>query len=203
MIDLSILHNLLTENGTLAYADLIIAADGANSKVRRYVTDIERICAGITIMEGNVYNAATNAPSLWELTSGGKVFAHWNGKTIVLSAKGEGSLSFYTTIKETAEWVKDPGIDFTDKKQVFTWFKQRFADWSDAWQEIFITDESYFVHRPQYYFTIDQSWQTRSNLTLLGDAAHQTPPSGDGVNQAMLDAVDLYEALCMEDFKTI
>ncbi len=194
--------NLLFENGSTAYADLVIAADGANSKVRRYVTDIKRIYSGVTIVEGNIYNAATNAPRLWELTNNGKVFAHWKGKTIVLSAKGEGSLSFYTITKESADWVKAPGIDFSDKECVFAWFKQRFNDWSDVWQEIFLTNESYFVHRPQYYFPLDQSWKTLPNLTLLGDAAHQTPPSGDGVNQAMLDALGLYEALCIGDFGT-
>jgi 2-polyprenyl-6-methoxyphenol hydroxylase-like FAD-dependent oxidoreductase len=195
--------NMIFENGTTAYADLVIAADGANSKIRKYITNIGRIYSGTTIIEGNVYNAANNAPHLWELLNGGKIFAHWDGKTIIMSAKGEGSLSFYTITKEPDNWVKAPGIDFANKKQVFNWFKQRFADWSNIWHEIFATDESYFVHRPQYYFPSDQSWQSLPNLTMLGDAAHQTPPSGDGVNQAMLDAVELYEALCIENLSTV
>lgn len=195
--------DLVFENGTTTYADLVIAADGANTKVRKYVTDIQRIYSGTTIVEGNIYNAATNAPHLWNLTNGGKIFAHWNGKAIVLSAKGEGSLSFYTMTKEAESWVKSPGIDFTDRKQVLSWFKQRFSDWSKDWHEIFSTDESYFVHRPQHYFPLDQHWQTLPNLTMLGDAAHQTPPSGDGVNQAMLDALELYEALCIEQHSNV
>lgn len=64
--------NLFFENGTTAYADLVIAADGANSKVRKYITDIQRVYSGITIIEGNIYNAATNAPYLWEFTNGEK-----------------------------------------------------------------------------------------------------------------------------------
>ncbi len=187
--------NLLFENGIITYADLVIAADGANTKVRKYITDIQRIYSGTTIVEGNIYHAAINAPDLWALTDGGKIFAHWDQKTIVLSAKGEGSLSFYTITKEEENWVNSPGIDFSKKDEVFAWFKMRFGDWSDKWHEIFSTDESYFVHRPQYYFPEDQAWQPLSNLTMLGDAAHQTPPSGDGVNQAMWDAVDLYEAM--------
>ncbi|RFZ81830.1 FAD-dependent monooxygenase [Mucilaginibacter terrenus] len=194
---------LVFDNGTIAYADLVIAADGANSRVRKYVTDIARVYSGLTIVEGNVYNAATNAPRLWELTNGGKVFAHWNSKTIVLSAKGEGSLSFYTITKEPESWIKSPGINFNQKDEVFGWFKQRFNNWSNDWHEIFAGDESYFVHRPQYYCPANQSWQPLANLTLLGDAAHQTPPSGDGVNQAMLDAVDLYESLCTEGHATV
>ncbi|TRW26452.1 FAD-dependent monooxygenase [Flavobacterium zepuense] len=195
--------NLLFEDGTAAYADLVIAADGANSKVRKYVINIERIYSGITIVEGNIYNAAVNAPHLWELTNGGKIFAHWKGKAIVLSAKGEGSLSFYTLTKETDDRLITQRVDATNKEQVFAWFKQRFSDWSDNWHEIFLTDDSYFVIRPQYYFPTSQSWETLPNITMLGDAAHQTPPSGDGVNLAMQDALKLYEALCVENFSTI
>ncbi|CAM3794795.1 NAD(P)/FAD-dependent oxidoreductase [Mucilaginibacter galii] len=195
--------NMIFEDGTTAYADLVIAADGANTKIRKYITHIPRIYSGSTIVEGNIYNAAMNAPGLWKLTNGGKVFAHWNGKTIVLSAKGEGSLSFYTITKESESWVIAPGINFNTKEEVFTWFKQCYADWSNHWHEIFSTDESYFVHRPQYYYPSNQTWTSLVNLTMLGDAAHQTPPSGDGVNQAMLDAVDLHEAFFLKNSSSV
>lgn len=195
--------NLFFENGATAYADLVIAADGANTRLRKYMTEIPRIYSGIAIVEGNIYNAAVNAPHLWKLTGGGKVFAHWRGKTIVLSAKGEGSLSFYTISKEPEDWVKTSGARLNNKETVSSWFKERFSDWSSVWHEVFLSDKSYFVCRPQYYFPTDQQWQTLPNLTIIGDAAHQTPPSGDGVNQAMLDALELHEALCMKSFSTI
>ncbi|WP_342644841.1 NAD(P)/FAD-dependent oxidoreductase [Mucilaginibacter sp. CSA2-8R] len=191
------------KNGTDTYADLVVAADGANTKVRPYVTPITRIYSGITIVEGNIYNAAVNAPQLWQLTNGGKIFAHWAGKTLVLSAKAEGSLSFYTITREPESWAQSPGINFNHKDEVFAWFKTRFADWSAIWHEIFETDDSYFVHRPQYYFPLNQAWQSQTNITLLGDAAHQTPPSGDGVNQAMLDAVELCDALCLQSHHSL
>jgi 2-polyprenyl-6-methoxyphenol hydroxylase-like FAD-dependent oxidoreductase len=191
--------DLVFENGSRAYADLVVGAEGVNSKVRKYLTNIQRIYSGITIVEGNIYKAASNAPELWALTNGGKVFAHWDSKVIVMSAKGEGSLSFYTITKEKEDWVKTSGIDFNVKEQVAAWFKERFSDWSSNWHEIFKSDDSYFVARPQYYCPTDQAWESQPNLTLLGDAAHQTPPSGDGVNQAMLDAVELYNAMDLEN----
>jgi 2-polyprenyl-6-methoxyphenol hydroxylase-like FAD-dependent oxidoreductase len=49
------------------------------------------------------------------------------------------------------------------------------------------------------YFPLDQNWDTKSNITLIGDAAHLMPPSGEGVNTAMLDALDLSE--CLNDGK--
>lgn len=138
------------------------------------------------------------------MTNGGKVFAMCGEKTIVLSAKGEGSLSFYTGTKETEDWVKTSGIDFENKEGVLAWFKQRFSEWNTDWQEVFLADESYFIARPQYSFPLNQSWQTLPDLTMLGDAAHLMPPfAGEGVNQAMQDALELYEALCLGDFSTI
>lgn len=191
------------ENGTAAYADLVVAADGASSKVRKYLTDIRPLYAGITIVEGNIYHAATNAPRLWELTNGGKVYALGGHKTIVLSAKGEGSLSVYTSTREPENWAKTSGIDFSDKAQVFAWFKQRFSDWSPDWDELFASSETWFTPRPQYYFPATQAWPTLPNLTMLGDAAHAAPPSGEGVNLALLDALELGAALGTENFSTV
>ncbi len=191
-------------DATTSYADFVVAADGANSRLRKHITAIKPIYSGITVVDGNISNAARNAPRLWELTNGGKVIAMWQGKAIYLSAKGEGSLNFYTGTREAEEWATTSGIDFTNREQVFSWFKERYADWSAEWHELFGTDQGYYVARPQYYFPTDQSWPALSNLTMLGDAAHAMPPfAGEGVNQAMQDALELYEALCKASFDTI
>jgi len=43
---------------------------------------------------------------------------------------------------------------------------------------------------------LNQKWKAQSNITLIGDAAHWMPPfAGEGVNMAMLDALQLSEAL--------
>lgn len=195
--------DLIFENGTTAYADLVVAADGAGSKLRKYVTGIPRIYSGATIVEGNIYNAAANAPQLWELTASGKVYALGGRKSIVLSAKGDGSLSFYTSTLEREDWAATSGIDFNDKEQIAAWFKARYPDWSSDWHELFQSDDAYVVARPQYYFPTTQSWPSLPDLTLLGDAAHVSPPYGEGVNQAMLDALELYEALYSGTFSTM
>jgi 2-polyprenyl-6-methoxyphenol hydroxylase-like FAD-dependent oxidoreductase len=47
----------------------------------------------------------------------------------------------------------------------------------------------------------DQTWGTLPNLTMLGDAAHLMPPyAGEGVNMAMLDALELAQCLLSDDF---
>jgi 2-polyprenyl-6-methoxyphenol hydroxylase-like FAD-dependent oxidoreductase len=106
------------KDGTVAGADIVIGADGANSKIRKFVTDSKPIYSGVTMIEGTVYEAAKNAPLLWELTKGGKVFALGNHRTLITSAKGEGSLSFYTGCKKGESWTKDSGLDFNDHHQL-------------------------------------------------------------------------------------
>lgn len=113
------------------YADLVIAADGANSRLRKYLTDIAPVYSGLTIVEGNIHHASINAPELWKLVKGGKIFALGLEKSIILSAKGDGSLSFYTGTKETEDWVKASGINFENKQEIYNWFKERFADWGN------------------------------------------------------------------------
>lgn len=192
------------KNGKSFYADLVIAADGANSKIRPYLTDIKPIYSGVTIVEGNIYEAEKNTPKLWEITKGGKVFALGNGQSIILSAKGEGSLSFYTGCKVPENWAQESGIDFNNKQQVFDWFKVAFSYWSEKWHELFASNEIWFMPRPQYHFPLDQTWTTLSNLTMLGDAAHRMPPyAGEGVNQAMQDAFELAENLTCDHFPDI
>ncbi len=105
------------KNGTSAYADLVIAADGANSKIRSTITDINPIYSGITIVEGNIYNAAVNAPKLYEILKGGKVFAFGDDQSIILSAKGDGSMSFYTGCKV-------PELIFQTKLQFISGFSR-------------------------------------------------------------------------------
>lgn len=195
---------LLFKNGTSAEADIVIAADGANSRIRPYITSIKPVYSGITVVEGNVYHAEKNAPRLNELLGGGKIFAFGDEQSLILSAKGDGTLSFYTGCRVTESWVQDSRIDFTDKQQVFNWFKEAFGSWNPVWQELFESDEVSFVPRPQYHFPTDQSWQTIGNLTMLGDAAHRMPPyAGEGVNMAMQDAFELAECLTGNHFPDI
>jgi 2-polyprenyl-6-methoxyphenol hydroxylase-like FAD-dependent oxidoreductase len=192
------------KNGTSVLADIVIAADGANSKIRPYITPIKPFYAGITAIEGAVHNSATASPMIHKLLKDGKIFAMGDEKTLIVSSKGDGSLVFYTSCKTDEQWSRECGIDFTDKTQVLAWFKTEYAGWDGVWLELFENASAHFVPRPQYCMPFDQTWEALPNLTILGDAAHLMPPyAGEGVNMAMLDALELGQCLINEDFSDI
>ena len=193
---------LVFQNGNIVVVDIVIGADGANSKIRPFVTDIKPFWTGITMLEGSIKDAEKTAPNIHKLLKGGKIFAYGNEKTLIVSSKGDGSFGFAASCKTSEFWYKESGIDFKDNKQVLAWFKKEFSEWSDVWHELFENEKTLFIPRPQYCMPLDQKWEAQSNITLIGDAAHWMPPfAGEGVNMAMLDALQLSESLTNPAFE--
>jgi 2-polyprenyl-6-methoxyphenol hydroxylase-like FAD-dependent oxidoreductase len=192
------------KNGHSATANIVIAADGANSRIRPYITPIKPVYSGVTCLEGMVYEAETACPDMHQLLKDGKIFAFGDEKSLIVSAKGDGSLVFYTGCKKEESWNKENGIDFSDKAQAVSWFKEEYTGWDDQWLELFENASSGLILRPQYCVPLDQTWEAQPNLTMLGDAAHLMPPyAGEGVNMAMLDALELSRCLLSEDFPDV
>ena len=189
------------KNETSSKADLVIGADGANSKVRPFITPIKPFFVGMTAVEGAVYASETATPKIHALLNGGKIFASGDEKTLIVSSKGDGSLAFYVGFHTEEDWSGNCGIDFNDRAQVMAWFKNEFSDWDSIWMELFENAEPHFIPRPQYCMPPDQYWEALPNLTMLGDAAHLMPPyAGEGVNMAMLDALELSECLTGKEY---
>lgn len=188
------------KNGNTAYADLVIAADGANSKIRPYLTDIKAFYTGIFMLEGNIANASQQAPNIAEMLAGGKLMAFGKSKNILMGQKAHDEIGYYLSIPIEEDWVKNNTVDFGDRQQVLDWFLQHYPEWDSLWQELFTHAMLPFIPRPIYCMPTDQTWQAQPNLTMIGDAAHVMPPfAGEGVNMAMLDALELSEILTDPD----
>ncbi|WP_426278756.1 FAD-dependent oxidoreductase [Chryseobacterium sp. S-02] len=192
------------KNNTTAYADIVIACDGANSKIRPYLTDTKPFYTGITMLEGNILQAKESAPKINALLKGGKIMAFGNKKNLLMGQKGNGDIGFYASFKTEENWAANCGLDYTDKAQILEWYKNYYPEWNSIWLELFENVETPFIPRPIYCIPFDQSWKTQPNLTLIGDAAHVMPPfAGEGVNMAMLDALELSEYLTSDQYRTL
>lgn len=190
------------KNGTSAYADLVIAADGAHSKIRPYLTHNKPVYSGVIMLEGII--SKEHAPRINALINGGKIMAFGNSKNILMGQKGNGDLGFYASFKADENWAAITGLDLSDNTAVLQWFKTEYPEWNAIWYELFEKATVPFIPRPIYFMPLDQSWKTKSNLTLIGDAAHVMPPfAGEGANMAMLDAMELSEHLTDRRYTTL
>ncbi|REC60727.1 FAD-dependent monooxygenase [Chryseobacterium pennae] len=190
------------KNGTSAYADLVIASDGAHSKIRPYLTEQKPVYSGVIMLEGIV--SKEHAPHINALINGGKIMAFGKSKNILMGQKGNGDLGFYASFKADENWTINSGLDFSDNTAILQWFKTEYPEWSEIWYELFEKATIPFIPRPIYFMPLDQTWETRSNVTLIGDAAHVMPPfAGEGANMAMLDALELSEHLTNSHYSTL
>ena len=189
-------------SGESFVADVAIAADGVNSRLRPSVTSIRPVYSGVMIVEGNIADAAADLPAFLKLLSGGfrAILAVGGEKSLAMGTKGDGSAAFYCGFKAPESWAKSPDMDFSDADVRLKWFHTTYPGWSDFYDPLF-QHTSKLVPRPQYFCPFDQRWEAKSNMTLIGDAAHVMPPyAGEGVNMAMLDALVLARQLLREDW---
>lgn len=192
------------KNGSSTTADIVIAADGANSKIRPYITNIKAFYSGITLLEVNIYNPEKATPHIYAMLNGGKIMAFGNTNNLFIGLKGSGDLTFYASFKAGENWSANNGLDYSDTTQLLAWFKTAYSGWGSIWYELFENAATPVVPRPIYCMPLNQTWKALPSLTMLGDAAHVMPPfAGEGANMAMLDALELSECLTSGKYNTL
>lgn len=192
------------KNSPSVYADIVIGSDGANSKIRPYITNIKPLYSGITMLEGNIYESKKAVPTIHSLLKGGKIMAFGNTQNILMGQKGDDALGFYASFKANENWATTNGLDYTNNKKMLEWFKKTYPEWNSIWYELFENASVPFIPRPIYYMPLDQTWESLPNITIIGDAAHVMPPfAGEGANMAMLDALELSECLTSDKYNSV
>ncbi len=188
------------KNGTKATADIVIGSDGYRSSIRPYVTDIKALYSGATIIQGEVEHPEVQCPEIYALVDHANLNAVGEGKSIVVQPRGDGGFTFYVPGLYPEHWAATSGLDFSNKEAAVKYLLERFEGWHPAYFKLFEASTQFTV-RPLDYFPLDQQWDSKSNITLIGDAAHLMPPSGEGVNTAMLDALDLCGCLTGGEYR--
>ncbi|RFZ92903.1 FAD-dependent monooxygenase [Mucilaginibacter conchicola] len=189
-------------NGKIATADLAIGADGYRSKVRPYLTSIEAQYSGASIIQGEIDHPETICPEIYRLVDNANLMVMGEGRTLAVQPRGDGGLTFYIASMLPENWKETSGLDFDNREQICTYLVKTHENWNPVFSSLFKTS-AHFVFRPLSYYPLDQRWATKGNLTLLGDAAHLMPPNGEGVNLAMLDALNLSECLTSAGYSSL
>ncbi len=186
-------HELTFSDGSTATTELLVGADGAWSKVRPLVSDAKPAYVGITYVETYLYNSDIHHKASAEAVGGGMMFAMAPGKGILAHREPKGVLHTYVGLKKPEDWIT--GIDFSDPPVAVACVAKEFEGWAPELTALITDGETAPVPRPIYTLPLEHRWDRVPGVTLLGDAAHLTAPSGEGANLAMYDGAQLAKAM--------
>lgn len=186
-------HELTFADGTTVRTELLVGADGAWSKVRPLLSAAKPEYTGVTFLETYLHDADERHPATAAVVGAGALYTGAPGKAIGAHREAGGILHTYIQLRRPAEWIA--AIDFTDVAAAKTRTAAEFDGWAPELVALITTGDTPLTPRPIHALPNDHRWTRVPGVTLLGDAAHLMPPSGEGANLAMFDGAQLAEAL--------
>jgi 2-polyprenyl-6-methoxyphenol hydroxylase-like FAD-dependent oxidoreductase len=186
-------HELAFADGTTVTTGLLVGADGAWSRVRPLLSDARPEYTGTTFIETYLHDADERHPATAQAVGGGAMYALAPGKGIVAHREAGGILHTYVELNRPAQWIAS--IDFTDAAAAAARVAAEFAGWAPELTALITGGGAALVPRMIYALPDAHRWDRVPGVTLLGDAAHLMPPSGEGANLAMFDGSELGIAL--------
>lgn len=177
-------------------ADLVVGADGIGSKVRQQLTDVQPIYTGITMIAANIRRELWRGSKISDVLGEGSVMFAGGDKTIFVQRCAHDLILLYYSMAVPQGWPASAGFNLDDAASVMASVRETYRDWSPEVLEMLTQVQDNFQLWPTSVMPPDYGWQTTPGLTMLGDASHVMPPfTGKGVNLALLDALELAEAL--------
>ncbi|MEV4263216.1 NAD(P)/FAD-dependent oxidoreductase [Kribbella sp. NPDC049584] len=169
-------------DGSTATCELLVGADGANSRVRPLLTDVEPTYSGKVVVQSSIHDADRTQPELAEMVGRGNYWAFGPDRMLGAQRNGNGVIQVSVSIHGRSDLDPAAATDLPE-------------EWAPQFRCLLAACEEPFVVRPAYLLPIGLTWPRRSGVTLLGDAAHLMPSHGEGANQAMRDAAELAQAI--------
>ncbi len=186
-------HELVFADGSTATTGLLVGADGAWSKVRPLLSDAEPAYVGTSFVETYLHDADERHAAAAEAVGGGGMFALAPGQGIVAHREAGNVLHVYVELNRPAEWLA--AIDFTHPMAAAARVAAEFDGWAPALTALITDGDTPPVPRMVHALPAGHRWKRVPGVTLLGDAAHLMPPSGEGANLAMFDGAELGQAI--------
>lgn len=183
-------------NGSSATYDLLVGADGAQSRVRALLTDARPAHIGQNVVEVGIPDIDRTHPDLAAMVGRGNYWVLGDGKSLAAQRNGDGrvriGLSFYNTGED---WFAASGIPFDDPAAARARLIELLAGWHPRFTALIAACDDTVMPRAHTTLPIGLTWPSRPDVTLLGDAAHLMPAVGEGANMALLDGALLGLAL--------
>ncbi|PMB63725.1 Tetracycline resistance protein from transposon Tn4351/Tn4400 [Beauveria bassiana] len=190
--------------------DLVVGADGAWSRVRTLLTRARPRYSNTQIVTATIRHITQKYPALAALVGSGTFSALGDRHAVITQRGPMDSARVHVWLTTTDEKLgvttglsrKPP----TEAKAVlFDNNNYKFlGGFGPVVKHLVVTALVEEQHdnpggvldiRPLYALPYGTRWTSRRGLALIGDAAHVMLPNGEGVNQAMLDATLLAEAV--------
>lgn len=192
-------HQLRFDDNTIEGPfDLIVGADGAWSKVRKALTDVEPSYSGICTIAGTI--SEKSAGHWWDNISAmvgkGNNFSFSYGISMTGQRLGDGNIKTGFNMKRDLSWLNDvkakSGDDQAALKRVL---HDEYKDWVPDYKQ-WIEASSGLWCSTLWELPLGIRFEHKPGLTLIADAAHlMSPFAGEGVNAAMKDALELSAAI--------
>lgn len=201
---------------------LLIGADGTFSRVRPLIHSTQPAYTGVTMYDFQI-SPSNLTPSLKALIGNGTCIVLSDGKGLFPQMNSGGRCRVYAAISAHAKISnEEPWPEAGQRRQ---WLIKLYEDWDERYKELIMAaDEETATPRRIYAFDPEFQWHSSETTGvtiigeysgpsfpykepyflyrheaktthLIGDAAHVMAPSGEGVNLALADALDLGKAL--------
>jgi 2-polyprenyl-6-methoxyphenol hydroxylase-like FAD-dependent oxidoreductase len=186
-------HRLTFADGSNVTTGLLVGADGAWSRIRPLLSDARPTYVGTAFIETYLMDGDSRHKASAEAVGGGGMMAMAPGKGIFAHREPQGVLHAYVALNRSEDWFS--AIDFSDPATALARIAREVDGWAPELTALIAASDTAPVFRPLHSLPVGHRWQRLAGVTLLGDAAHLMPPSGEGANLAMHDGAELGKAI--------